>query len=146
MCDYSLHAVATRDAVAGETLVTTSFFQTTTRGLASPSDLRCAVCLKEGTELAFVEPVRFDNRWIWSKTLSQTTGKFIKMDTDEPARHHDAIEFFDGTRVLITQLTDGQEVRVVQLPAQRIAQPVAKKVVELRATRVAERDFAEPAE
>jgi hypothetical protein len=35
MCDYSLHAVATRPARVGETLVTTVFRGTSTRGFAS---------------------------------------------------------------------------------------------------------------
>ena len=39
MCDYSLHAVATRPAKVGETLVTTTFRGTATRGFAAQSDL-----------------------------------------------------------------------------------------------------------
>jgi hypothetical protein len=31
-------------------------------------------------------------------------------------RHHDAIEFPDGGRVLVTQLSEGQRVTVLQLP------------------------------
>jgi hypothetical protein len=32
--------------------------------------------------------------------------------------HHDALEFADGTCVLLTDLLDGQEATVLQLPAQ----------------------------
>ncbi len=53
MCDYSLHAVATRPAKVGETLITTTFRGTSTRGFASESDPAVAVCLLPGTELAF---------------------------------------------------------------------------------------------
>ena len=38
MCDYSLHAVASRPAQVGETLITTTFPRTTTRGFASESE------------------------------------------------------------------------------------------------------------
>src|SRR5258707_1280307 len=38
MCDYSLHAVATRPAQVGETVVTTTFRGTSTRGFASASE------------------------------------------------------------------------------------------------------------
>ena len=60
MCDYSLHAVATRPAQVGETLVTTTFRGTSTRGFASESDLSVAVCMLPGTELAFAEDVRYE--------------------------------------------------------------------------------------
>jgi len=33
-----------------------------------------------------------------------------------PDRHHDAIEFPDGSRVLVTQLCEGQRVTVLQMP------------------------------
>src|SRR5258708_25701431 len=62
MCDYSLHAVATRPAEAAETLVSTKFKSTTTRGFASPGNPQVAVCLRPGTELAFekdVQPASF---------------------------------------------------------------------------------------
>jgi hypothetical protein len=38
MCDYSLHAVANRPAEVAETLVTTKFRCSGTRGFASPTD------------------------------------------------------------------------------------------------------------
>ncbi|MDE2377320.1 hypothetical protein [Bradyrhizobium sp.] len=116
MCDYSLHAVATRPAQVGETLVTTTFRGTSTRGFASESDLSCAVCLLPGTELAFADNVRYDNRWIWTRTVNSRVGKFGKVDPHIPDRHHDAIEFPDGKSVLVTQLVEGQRATVLQLP------------------------------
>ena len=116
MCDYSLHAVATRPAKVGETLVTTTFRGTATRGFASESDLNVAVCMLPGTELAFANDVRYDNRWIWTKTIEARVGKFNQIDRDIPYRHHDAVEFADGSYVLVTQLCEGQRVTVLQLP------------------------------
>jgi len=69
-----------------------------------------------GTELAFAENVRYDNRWIWTKSINFRVGKFGAIDPDVPHRHHDAIEFPDGSRVLVTQLCEGQRVTVLQLP------------------------------
>jgi hypothetical protein len=43
-------------------------------------------------------------------------GKFSVLDPQVPQRHHDAIEFPDGSRVLVTQLIPGQRVTVLQLP------------------------------
>jgi len=57
MCDYSLHALATRDARVGETLVSTKFHLTTTRGFSGVSDPEMAVCLRPGTEIAFKQGV-----------------------------------------------------------------------------------------
>ena len=115
MCDYSLHAVATRPARVGETLISTTFRGTSTRGFASENAPAVAVCMLPGTELAFAENVRYDNRWIWTKSVNFRVGKFGEIDPDVPHRHHDAIEFPDGSHVLVTQLCEGQRVTVLQL-------------------------------
>ena len=117
MCDYSLQAVASRPAKAGETLVTTTFRGTATSGFASESDPTVAVCMLPGTELAFAENVRYNGRWFWTRTINTRVGKFNQIDPDIPYRHHDAVEFADGRYVLVTQLCDGQRVTVLQLPA-----------------------------
>ena len=117
MCDYSLQAVASRPAKVGETLVTTTFRGTATSGFASETDPTVAVCMLPGTELAFAADVRYDSRWIWTKTINSRVGKFNQIDPDIPYRHHDAVEFADGRYVLVTQLCDGQRVTVLQLPA-----------------------------
>jgi hypothetical protein len=116
MCDYSLHAVASRPAKVGEKLMTTTFRGTTTRGFASANDPTVAVCMLPGTELAFAENVRYDGRWIWTKVASFRVGKFGTIAPDVPHRHHDAVEFPDGSSVLVTQLCEGQRVTVLQLP------------------------------
>jgi hypothetical protein len=116
MCDYSLHAVATRPAEVGETLITTTFRGTSTRGFASESEPDVAVCLLPGTELAFADCVKYESQWMWSKVIDSQVGKFGVIDPAIPHRHHDAIEFPDGNRVLVTELVRGQRVKVVQLP------------------------------
>ena len=126
MCDYSLHAVATRPAKVGETLITTTFRGTSTRGFASESEPTVAVCMLPGTELAFAEDVKYDNRWIWTRAINFRVGKFGAIDPDVPHRHHDAVEFPDGSHVLVTQLCEGQRVTVLQLPAAQQAPAKAR--------------------
>ena len=116
MCDYSLHAVATRPARVGETLTTTTFRGTSTRGFASQSEPNVAVCMLPGTELAFAENVKYDNRWLWTREIDFRVGKFGAIEPDVPHRHHDAIEFPDGSHVLVTLLREGQRATVLQLP------------------------------
>ena len=116
MCDYSLHAMATRPAEVGETLISTTFRGTSTRGFASERDPAVAVCMLPGTELAFAQDVKYDNRWIWTRTIGFRVGKFNTIDPHIKERHHDAIEFPDGSHVLVTQLCEGQRVTVLQLP------------------------------
>jgi hypothetical protein len=117
MCDYSLHAVATRPAMAGETLITTTFRGTSTRGFASQDDPEVAVCLLPGTELAFAENVKYDSRWIWTRRARFQVGKLGEIDRRHADRHHDTIEFPDGSHVLVTLLCEGQRATVLQLPA-----------------------------
>jgi hypothetical protein len=126
MCDYSLHAVASRPAKVGETLVTTTFRGTSTRGFASESEPAVAVCMLPGTELAFEDDVKYDSRWFWTKTVRSRVAKFNALDRHVPDRHHDAVEFADGTRVLVTQLREGQRVTVLQLPG--TGKPAERKV------------------
>jgi hypothetical protein len=123
MCDYSLHAITSRPAVVGETLVTTTFRGTSTRGFASESDPDVAVCMLPGTELAFESEIKYDNRWIWTRTVNSSVGKFGKIDPHIRDRHHDAIEFPDGNYVLVTQLCEGQRVSVLHLPGTQPVHP-----------------------
>lgn len=134
MCDYSLHAVATRPAQVGETLISTTFRGTSTRGFASENAPAVAVCMLPGTELAFAENVRYDNRWIWTKSVNFRVGKFGEIDPDVPHRHHDAIEFPDGSHVLVTQLCEGQRVTVLQLPVFDRAAEHAQSIAGANAT------------
>jgi hypothetical protein len=129
MCDYSLHAVASRPARVGETLISTTFRGTSTRGFASESEPTVAVCMLPGTELAFEDDVRYNRRWIWTKTAGFRVGKFNRIDPQVHDRHHDAVEFPDGSHVLVTQLIAGQRATVLQLP---VTNPVAEPVAHVR--------------
>ena len=121
MCDYSLESVRSRPAKAGDKL-TTRDFGTLTRGFAAAENTQVAVCVLPGTELAFSSAVkvadfRFVVRWQVEK-LSHATAIFCQVNKDEPRKHHDALEFPDGRIVLLTQLCEGQEATVLQLPRQ----------------------------
>jgi hypothetical protein len=96
--------------------MSTTFRGTSTRGFASESEPGVAVCMLPGTELAFEDDVKYDSRWFWTKTVRSRVAKFNALERHVPDRHHDAIEFADGTRVLVTQLREGQRVTVLQLP------------------------------
>jgi hypothetical protein len=83
-----------------------------------------------GTELAFADDVRYDNRWIWTRTTDWRVGKFNQIDPEMRDRHHDAVEFPDGSHVLVTQLCEGQRVTVLQLPVTQTDSERAPKAVE----------------
>src|SRR3979490_701677 len=102
MCDYSLHAVATRPAEVAETLVSTNF-STGTHGFASPDDPKVAVCLRPGTEIAFENDVQTDGMR-FRKKLGVRLGRFPKKTHNKPYQHHDALEFSNGAIVLVTDL------------------------------------------
>jgi hypothetical protein len=120
MCDYSLHYVKSRPAKVGDKL-TTHQFDSHTRGFAAPEDASMAVCVLPGTELAFATNVSCYPRWgfAWkTASINQTTAIFRQVNMDKPHTHHDALEFADGQFVLLTNLVEGQEATVLQLPAQ----------------------------
>ena len=119
MCDYSLHSVKSRPAKVGDKL-TTQHFNTSTRGFAAPEDRNTAVCVLPGTELAFAKEVSCQPRgFAWKdRTINHTTAIFRQINKDNPHTHHDALEFPDGQTVLLTDLFEGQEAVVLQLPVQ----------------------------
>ena len=117
MCDYSLHAVASRPAKVGDMLVTTSFYGTSTRGFAAKKEPAVAVCLLPGTELAFENDVRYNRYWLSTKSTGFHVARFCKIQPRAPEQHHDALAFPDGSTVLLNILSEGQRARVLQLPA-----------------------------
>lgn len=131
MCDYSLHAVASRPAEASEVLVSTKFLGTHTRGFASPAEPTVAVCLRPGTEIAF-ERTAYAEGTIFRKNIGAKLARFRQIDLDKPAQHHDALEFSNGKIVKVTDLVVGQHVRIVQLPAD----PATKRAATERAVEV----------
>jgi hypothetical protein len=128
MCDYSLHAVASRPAKVGETLVTTSFYGTSTRGFAAKEESGVAVCLLPGTELAFERDVRYNRNWLSTKSAGFRVARFCSVEPDAPHQHHDALSFPDGNTVLVNLLSEGQYARVLQLPVIRHEQTVKVNV------------------
>jgi hypothetical protein len=124
MCDYSLHSVASRPAKVGDKLITTDFRNTLTRGFSALGDPTVAVCLLAGTEIAFETEVHRHysvlQTLFFKKSRGNTghrLGRFRQINMDNPATHHDAIEFPDGQIVLLTRLRTGQRATVLQLPA-----------------------------
>ncbi len=110
MCDYSLHAVASRPAKVGETLVSTGFRGSGTLGFASPAEEGVAVCLLPGTELAFDRNVKYQGGWFKSRTVN------CKIAPEVLCQHHDALAFPDGSTVFVNSLVKGQRAKVLQLP------------------------------
>ena len=119
MCDYSLHAVASRPALVGDQLVSTRFCNTQTRGFAAPQEPNVAVCLLPGTEIAFQIDVESERafRFLRNRKLRQKVACFRQINLGRSADHHDALEFPDGQIVLVTDLVEGQRAKVLQLPA-----------------------------
>ena len=122
MCDYSLHGVSSRPAKVGDKLVTTQFWNTSTRGFSAADEPRLAVCLLPGTEVAFANKVErhlngFQLLLRRTKVLPHRVARFRQVNMDNPCTHHDALEFPDGETVLLTRLCEGQHATVLQLPA-----------------------------
>jgi hypothetical protein len=116
MCDYSLHSVETRPAKVGDKL-TTRVFNFSTRGFCAPEDVHVAVCVRPGTELSFTDEVRRTRPWPWTKSIHHKSAIFRRINLDNQHTHHDALEFPDGQIVLLTNLAEGQQATVLQLPA-----------------------------
>lgn len=125
MCDYSLHGIRSRTAKVEDKLITTKFWNTTTRGFCAVEEPNVAVCVLPGTEVAFDEEVKrvpTGFQLIFRKPLVHRIARFRQIDMDNPCTHHDALEFPDGQVVLLTHLREGQRATVLQLPAQAKAQ------------------------
>jgi hypothetical protein len=119
MCDYSLQLVASRPARIGDRLVTSTFPNTLTRGLSAVGELKVAVCLLAGTEVAFETDVKYERAFslLPYRTLKERVARFCQIQKDRPNTHHDALEFPNGRLVLVTRLREGQRLSVLQLPA-----------------------------
>jgi hypothetical protein len=118
MCDYSLQHIASRPAKVGDELVSTSFSNSSTRGFAAVGEPNVAVCLLPGTEIAFEKNVEHDDTFgLFSRKIHEKVAQFRQIDMDKPHMHHDALEFPSGRSVLVTRLSKGQRLTVLQLPA-----------------------------
>jgi hypothetical protein len=119
MCDYSLHNVKSRAAKVGDQL-TTRNFGTGTRGFAASEDADTAVCVMPGTELAFSREVACTATGflgLGARRMKHHTAIFRQLNKEQTRVHHDALEFPDGQTVLLTDLLEGQQATVLQLPA-----------------------------
>ena len=118
MCDYSLHAVASRPARVGDKLMTTHFPGSITHGLAAVTEPQVAVCLLPGTEVAFDREVEYEHPlgWFWNRTIKGKVARFRQLNMDNSHAHHDAFEFPSGKTVLVTRLITKQTLTVLQLP------------------------------
>jgi len=123
MRDYSLHAVASRPAKAGDGLVSTKFANSITRGFAAIGEPTIAVCLLPGTELAFEQEVA-SNHFLGRLFPNSRFGKlgtkvarFCHLKAGKPHVDHDALEFPNGLIMRVTRLRTAQRATVLQLPA-----------------------------
>jgi hypothetical protein len=120
MCDYSLPHVRSRPAKVGEKL-TTRDFGTGTRGFAASEDAGVAVCVLPGTELSFAGEIASTpiSPLGWRKNVfNHRTAIFRQINKEKAMAHHDALELPDGQILLLTQLGEGQQATVLQLPAE----------------------------
>jgi len=123
MCDYSLYGIPSRSARTGNKLVTTEFWNTTTRGFSAVEEPGVAVCLLPGTEIGFEKEVERELtgfQLIWKRRrepIRHRVARFRQVNIDNPCTHHDALEFPDGDIFLLTHLREGQQATVLQLPA-----------------------------
>jgi hypothetical protein len=69
---------------------------------------------------------------MFRKNVGDRMARFRQIDTEKSQVHHDALEFSNGTIVLVTNLVPGQRATVLQLPASPIeerpqtSQPAAR--------------------
>ena len=87
-----------------------------------------AVCLLPGTEIAFERNVECEPAFpiLPKKKIGSKLARFRQINLDQPAMHHDALEFPDGQIVLVTRLCEGQRATVLQLPASSRTQDVSE--------------------
>lgn len=147
MCDYSLMALPNRLAISGEELVTyrfgtgaIGFISTSDRGNSSKSkDLietiflwlnhprghYTAVCLPPGARLAVLSvPSRLSA--VFDTTL---THEVVFTETSPGPGFRDAIRTPAGKEILLQQLQDGFQVRVLSLSAEDDKVPDIEEVL-----------------
>jgi hypothetical protein len=141
MCDYSLAVLPNRLAIEGEELVVHRF-HTGAKGLASPADLRVvesvvrstprknfwewlkgafedpphakvtAVCVPPGAQLLLKSIPKDLQRW-W-RVEEEESVCFLQISATEN-NYRDAVQFRQGSPVLLQNLREGMLVRVLSL-------------------------------
>ena len=127
MCDYSLHAVASRPAKVGDKLITAKFWNTSTRRFSSTREPKVAVCLVPGTEVAFEDQVEREPIGFLLSLFKRHSQTIVHKVARFRSAHHDALEFPDGQIVLLTDHRVGQRATVLQLPVQSKARIETKE-------------------
>jgi hypothetical protein len=52
--------------------------------------------------------------WLLRRSIGDRLARFRQINRDNPAQHHDALEFADGTFDMVTDLVVGQNARILQ--------------------------------
>ena len=136
MCDYSLHGIKNRLAEEGEVLVVHRFYSGS-KGLTSPEFLKraeqpkglmaalrrmfiaqseeCAVCIPDGAKLMLGGiSLALQQAHGFSATESVT----FRQLSANAATYRDAVEFRDGVKLCLQDLTEGQTVEVLALSSE----------------------------
>ena len=109
MCDWSLHAVRTEDAKAGDRLMLSTFRNTATRAFTRiDGDSECAVCMKPGTQVC----------------VDGATAIFAHRNEHIVCTHHDCFEFVNGDVRFANNLPIGTICDVLQMPLERMRGPI----------------------
>ena len=118
MGDY----IKSRPAKVGEKLRTQQFHPGRVEFAARKMPIRRFVFFRERS-LPSRPAIRCSPRGLfgWKMiVLNHKTATFRQINKDNPRTHDDALEFSDGRMVLLTNLLEGQEATVLQLPAQPV--------------------------
>jgi hypothetical protein len=125
MCDYGLHAVASRPARSGESSVSTSFCGTSTRSFAAEDEP--AVAVRAARHRAgFERDMRYNRKWLLTKSAGFRVAPIPRVST-EAAGVAQCPAVLRRHIVLVNLLSEGQHARVLQLPATRLAKKVGAR-------------------
>ena len=83
------------------------------------AQLAGARCKASDELIAFEKDAQTDGM-MFRKNVGDRLARFRRIDTEKSHQHHDALEFSNGTVVLVTDLVPGQRATVLQLPASPI--------------------------
>lgn len=115
MCDYSLEGlVDSRQARIGETLVLTGFAGSMSRGFASPSEPRKAVCVMPGTRLkvAAMPDSSLPGSRFGAQIAVGSEVTFAHIDIPGE-NYHDGVRLASGREILLQKLPVGLTVELV---------------------------------
>jgi hypothetical protein len=139
MCDYSMHAIKNRKAVVGDKVKTSDFMRTSSPGLESLTEPGVAICLIPGTGVEFDEPVQHRDIGLnFNTPIPFKIGRYVRKAGHE-TEFKDAVQFPDGSMVLMAYLVTNQTGTVTYVPEEIVKQteqPAKKPVSRTRYQRV----------